>query len=126
MSSKPAAASVAPPARRKRTLKEVTADFHAALGQQLARQATAATATVTTEASRRQVGGTHYKTMRVQPWDVVDGWPMDERRGYYRGNALKYLMRAGSKDHPAQEIEKCIHYLQKLLEVLRAAEGAPR
>lgn len=74
-------------------------------------------------ASARQVGGTHYKQMAVQPWDVVDGWPLDLRIGYYRGNALKYLMRMGSKDHELQEIEKAQHYVSKLIEVLRERDG---
>jgi hypothetical protein len=74
------------------------------------------------EASKRQVAGTHYKTMGVQTWDVVDTWPTEQRIGYYRGGALKYLMRMGSKDESAQEIAKGQHYLEKLLEVLREAD----
>lgn len=74
-------------------------------------------------ASLRQVGGTHYKQMAVQPWDVVDGWPLELRIGYYRGNALKYLMRMGSKDHELQEVQKCQHYVAKLIEVLRERDG---
>jgi hypothetical protein len=70
------------------------------------------------KASDRQVGGTHYKEMGIQTWDVVDTWPRDQRIGYYRGGALKYLMRMGSKDENVQEIEKGAHYLQKLFEVL--------
>jgi hypothetical protein len=70
----------------------------------------------------RQVGGDHYKNMGVEPWDVVDTWPLYQRIGYYRGGALKYLMRMGSKDEAAQEISKGIHYLEKLLEVLKEAE----
>lgn len=83
------------------------------------------TAVETTEdtmpANLRQIGGTHYKQMAVQPWDVVDGWPLDQRIGFYRGNALKYLMRMGmgSKDQDAQEISKGRHYIEKLLEVLQ-------
>jgi hypothetical protein len=71
-----------------------------------------------TKASTRQVGGTHYKDMGIQTWDVVDTWPREQRIGYYRGGALKYLMRMGSKDENAQEIAKGQHYLEKLLEVL--------
>lgn len=67
-----------------------------------------------------QIGGTHYKTMGVQPWDVVDTWPVEQQIGYYRGNALKYLMRMGSKDEALQEIQKASHYVQKLIEVLAA------
>lgn len=74
---------------------------------------------VTSErANDRQVAGTHYKDMGVQPWDVVDTWPREQRIGYYRGGALKYLMRMGSKDESPTEIAKGQHYIQKLLEVL--------
>lgn len=65
-----------------------------------------------------QVAGTHYKAMNVQPWDVVDTWPIEQRIGAYRHGALKYLMRMGKKDESAQEIKKAIHYLEKLVEVL--------
>jgi hypothetical protein len=71
-------------------------------------------------ANTRQVAGTHYKELAVQPWDVVDTWPIEQQIGYYRGGALKYLMRMGSKDESAQEIAKGQHYMEKLLEVLRA------
>lgn len=70
-------------------------------------------------ASNRQVAGSHYRDMGVQPWDVVDTWPREQQIGYYRGGALKYLMRMGSKDENAQEIAKGQHYMEKLLEVLR-------
>lgn len=70
------------------------------------------------EASTKQIGGNHYRAMAVQPWDVVDTWPIEQRIGYYRGGALKYLMRMGSKDESAQEIGKGKHYMEKLLEVL--------
>ena len=65
-----------------------------------------------------QHGGDHYKKMGVEPWDVVDTWPLEQRIGYYRGGALKYIMRMGSKDNSLQEIRKGQHYIQKLLEVL--------
>lgn len=71
-------------------------------------------------ASARQVAGDHYKKLAVQPWDVVDTWPIEQQIGYYRGGALKYLMRMGSKDESAQEIAKGQHYIEKLLEVLHA------
>lgn len=73
---------------------------------------------VTQTARDVQVGGQHYKTMGVQPWDVVDTWPIEQQIGYYRGGALKYIMRMGAKDQSATEIAKGKHYMQKLLEVL--------
>lgn len=71
-------------------------------------------------ANAKQVGGDHYKKMGIQTWDVVDTWPLEQRIGYYRGNALKYVMRIGAKDEEIQEAGKAIHYLEKLIEVLKA------
>jgi len=70
------------------------------------------------KASDMQIGGDHYKNMGVEPWDVVDTWPLEQRIGFYRGGALKYLMRMGSKDESPREIAKGRHYMTKLLEVL--------
>ena len=73
------------------------------------------------KAKDTQVAGDHYKKMGVEPWDVVDTWPLEQRIGAYRHGALKYLMRMGSKDQNAQEIAKGKHYMEKLLEVLNDA-----
>ena len=70
-------------------------------------------------ANEKQVGGVHYKAMGVEPWDVIDTWPLEQRIGFYRGNALKYIMRLGSKDQSDQEASKGLHYLEKLVEVLK-------
>jgi len=56
--------------------------------------------------------------MDVEPWDVVDTWPIEQKIGYYRGGALKYVMRMGTKDESIQELKKAGHYIQKLIEVL--------
>ena len=72
-------------------------------------------------ARNKQVAGTHYKDMGVEPWDVVDTWPLEQRIGAYRHGALKYLMRCGNKDEQLQEIKKCGHYIEKLIEVLEEA-----
>lgn len=69
-----------------------------------------------------QVGGDHYKNMLIEPWDVIDTWPLEQRIGYYRGCALKYVMRMGAKDASAQEIRKGAHLLQKLAEVLEESK----
>lgn len=74
---------------------------------------------IVTRANEKQVGGDHYKNMGVEPWDVVDTWPIEQRIGYYRGGALKYIMRLGNKDESEQEVNKGVHYLEKLLEVLK-------
>jgi len=71
-----------------------------------------------TRAKQRQEGGDHYKQMGVEPWDVVDTWPLEQQIGYYRGGALKYIMRMGTKDERVQELKKAGHYIDKLVEVL--------
>jgi len=75
------------------------------------------------KAAARQVGGDHYKNMGVEPWDVVDTWPIEQRIGAYRHGALKYLMRMGSKDENVQEIKKAGHYIEKLVEVLEERDN---
>jgi hypothetical protein len=70
-----------------------------------------------------QIGGDHYKKSTVQPWDVVDTWPIEQQIGFHRGNALKYVMRLGTKDENLREIRKAAHYLQKLVEVLEQKGG---
>ena len=70
-----------------------------------------------------QIGGDHYKNMGVEPWDVVDTWPIEQRIGFYRGGALKYVMRMGTKDENVQEIRKGAHYMQKLAEVLEERDA---
>jgi len=72
----------------------------------------------TANANSRQVAGNHYKRMDIQPWDVVDYGPKQQAIGFYRYNALKYIMRAGEKGDFKEDIAKAQHYLEKLLEIL--------
>lgn len=75
----------------------------------------------TTSANNRQVGGDHYKKMKIQPWDIVDAcFTSDQAAGFYIGNVLKYLLRFESKSG-IQDLEKAKHYLEKLIEVKRDA-----
>lgn len=64
----------------------------------------------------RQVGGSHYQR-KIQPWDVVDEYSLS----YYRGNALKYLLRAGTKEGvtAVTDLEKAVHYIERAIEVER-------
>lgn len=73
------------------------------------------------KANDKQVGGNHYKDMGVEPWDVIDTWPVEQRIGAYRAGALKYVMRMGTKDENVKELKKAGHYIEKLIEVLEAA-----
>ena len=66
-----------------------------------------------------QIGGDHYRTKAVQPWDAMAAWMTPEQfEGFLRGNAIKYLARAGSKGDPVVDYKKARHYLDKLIEVV--------
>jgi len=59
------------------------------------------------------------RRMGVQPWNVVDTWPLEQQIGFYRGNLLKYTMRLDDKDDRLGNAEKAAHYAEKLVEVLK-------
>lgn len=61
--------------------------------------------------SDRQVGGDHYRRFKIQPIEYV----LANGMGYLPGCALKYLTRYKEKGG-AQDIKKCIHYLELILE----------
>ena len=67
-----------------------------------------------------QVGGEHYRKFKIQPWDVIDEYGLS----FYAGNALKYLLRAGNKGSKVEDLKKCRHYLDKLIEIEEGEDGA--
>jgi len=81
---------------------------------------------MTTDASpRRQVGGDHYLNLHIQPWDAMGAWLTEEQFiGYLLGSAIAYLGRfnAGCLNKGGLfDAEKAAHYLEKLIDVLRAS-----
>ena len=73
---------------------------------------------VIVSADARQVGGSHYKDMPMQPWDVMESiLTRDEFIGFLKGNVIKYSMRAGKKDGAIDDAGKARHYAVKLAEV---------
>lgn len=67
----------------------------------------------------RQIGGDHYRTKAVQPWDAMQAWGTPEQFiGFLRFNAVKYLARAGSKGEALEDYRKAQHYLARLIEVM--------
>ena len=46
------------------------------------------------KATDKQVGGSHYKDKKLQPWDIIDALELN----FYEGNALKYLIRYKEKN----------------------------
>ena len=69
-------------------------------------------------ADAHQVGGSHYRDMQMQPWDVMQAvLTPEEFRGFLKGNVIKYAMRQGKKDG-SDDAGKAQHYAQKLAEVM--------
>lgn len=64
------------------------------------------------KANEVQIGGTHYKSKAIQPWDYITSNDL----GYLEGNVVKYVSRWKDKGGLV-DLEKAMHNLQKLIEV---------
>lgn len=63
-----------------------------------------------------QVGGDHYTTMDMSPWQVMElVLTPEEFIGFLKGNVIKYSLRAGRKEGTDDDL-KARHYAQKLSE----------
>lgn len=71
------------------------------------------------EANAKQVGGDHYKTA-YEHWDLIE----DFRLPYLVGCATKYVARARKKNGK-QDLEKAIHYIEKMGERFATAHYQP-
>ena len=60
-----------------------------------------------------QIGGSHYTDMSIEPWEVIERANLD----YWDGNAIKYVMRYGSKNG-VEDLKKAIHYIEKKISIL--------
>jgi len=64
-----------------------------------------------------QVGGDHYASKAVQPWQAMESWMSAEAfSGFLQGNCIKYLARYRDKNG-IEDLQKAQHYLTKLIEV---------
>lgn len=55
----------------------------------------------------------HYTEDReIEPIDVIDDWEL----GFYEGQVLKYISRAGRKDDRLQDLRKAKFYLDRLID----------
>ena len=59
----------------------------------------------------KQIGGKHYKNMKIQPAEFIN----ENKLLFAEGNAIKYICRHQSKGK-ADDIQKAIHYLEMILE----------
>ena len=68
------------------------------------------------EASKTQIGGNHYKDMKISVSEYVYANQID----WYAGNAIKYLSRYNKKNKDInkqiEDLNKSVHYIQLLIE----------
>ena len=62
-------------------------------------------------AYKKQIGGSHYKSMVVQPSEFIN----KNRLQFAEGSAIKYICRHSAKGKE-EDIKKAIHYLEMILE----------
>lgn len=68
--------------------------------------------------NQTQVGGTHYTSLDVQPWEVMEHLlSKKEFIGFLKGNIIKYSIRQGRKADSPEDGQKCLHYIKKLKEI---------
>ena len=58
-----------------------------------------------------QVGGSHYKDMKIQPSEFINKNELQ----FAEGNAIKYICRHGSKGG-LQDLQKAKHYIDMIIE----------
>ena len=58
-----------------------------------------------------QVGGKHYRSMKIQPAEFIN----ENKLLFAEGNAIKYICRHSLKGKQ-EDIKKAIHYLEMILE----------
>lgn len=58
----------------------------------------------------------HYNQGSIEVIEAMKAMPLDEYRGFLRGNALKYIYRMGSKDAADVDGYKAKNYIDWLME----------
>ena len=62
-------------------------------------------------AYKKQIGGSHYKSMVLQPSEFIN----KNRLQFAEGSAIKYICRHSAKGKE-EDMKKAIHYLEMILE----------
>ena len=62
-------------------------------------------------AYKKQVGGSHYKNMKIQPSQFIN----ENRLPFAEGSAIKYICRHSAKNGK-QDLEKAKHYIDMIIE----------
>ena len=59
----------------------------------------------------KQIGGTHYRKMKIQPSEFV----IENRLLYPEGNVIKYILRHQNKGGK-EDLEKAKHFIDMIIE----------
>ena len=62
----------------------------------------------------RQIGGSHYKNMKIQPYEFISKNDLS----FFQGNVIKYVCRYRLKNG-VQDLEKIIHYCELEIKKLK-------
>ena len=65
----------------------------------------------TYDSLEKQVGGKHYRNMKIQPAHFIN----ENKLLFAEGNAIKYICRHSAKGKE-EDVKKAIHYLEMILE----------
>ena len=66
---------------------------------------------MTSKAYNKQVGGDHYKNMKIQPSQFIN----ENHLPFAEGSAIKYILRHRLKGK-RQDLEKAIHFIEMIIE----------
>ena len=66
------------------------------------------------EERKKQVGGSHYCSKPIQPWDVILVYGLD----FWLGNVVKYVLR--NKTDRLEDLKKARHYLDEAIRQLES------
>ena len=60
---------------------------------------------------KKQIGGTHYKDMKIQPSEFIN----ENKLLFAEGNAIKYICRHAAKGE-LKDLEKAKHYIDMIID----------
>ena len=60
---------------------------------------------------KKQIGGAHYKNMKIQPAEFIN----QNNLQFAEGNAIKYICRHASKGE-VKDLEKAKHYIDMIID----------
>ena len=63
------------------------------------------------EALKTQIGGNHYKSMKIQPIELISKLNLN----YFQGNIVKYISR--DKENKIEDLKKAKHYCELAIEL---------